>query len=260
MVREMEAVIRISECTEEQKVKFASHSFVSEALCWWENIVQAMGQRPIGRMKWKQFKQLVIDQYCHASELSSLEKKFVNLEAGDLSLQEYTTKFNRMDRLLPDMVKPETRRIERFISGLPMDIKGHVISSRPTTFQSAVDLSRILYRERTEVVVVEPKRKWNGNNGKGNEERFRGNNQEERQEKKARVDVAGCKKCERNQAGKCKIGSGACFRCEEKGHLANNCQTLRYYQCDKAGHMARNCPEEKTTEPRKVKTRAYALI
>jgi hypothetical protein len=31
---EIEAVIRISECREEQKVKFASHSFVSEALCW----------------------------------------------------------------------------------------------------------------------------------------------------------------------------------------------------------------------------------
>jgi hypothetical protein len=72
-----------------------------------------MGARVVGRMGWKEFKQLVTDQYCPASELSSLEKKFVNLEAGSMTHQEYTTKFNRMARLLPDMVKPVSRRIDR---------------------------------------------------------------------------------------------------------------------------------------------------
>jgi hypothetical protein len=71
-LREIEVVLRISECREEQKVKFASHSFVSEALCWWDNIRTAMGARAVDRMGWKEFKQLVTDQYCPANELSSL--------------------------------------------------------------------------------------------------------------------------------------------------------------------------------------------
>jgi molecular chaperone GrpE (heat shock protein) len=50
-LREMESVIRISECKEEQKVKFASHSFVSKALCWWDNLVQAIGEKAVQRMK-----------------------------------------------------------------------------------------------------------------------------------------------------------------------------------------------------------------
>jgi hypothetical protein len=95
-LREIEAVLCISECREEQKVKFASHLFVSEVLCWWDNIRTDMGARAVDRMGWKEFKQLVTDQYCPTSELSSLEKKFVNLEAGGMTHQEYTTKFNRM--------------------------------------------------------------------------------------------------------------------------------------------------------------------
>jgi hypothetical protein len=160
-LREMEAVIHISECKEEQKVKFASHSFISEALCWWKNILHVMGAKAIERMKRKESKQLVTDQCCPISELSSLEKKFVTLEAGNQTLQEYITKFNRMARLLPYMVKPESKRVERYISGLPTDIKRRVLSARPTTFRFAVDLSRILYLEMD--VATPPAIKKQGN-------------------------------------------------------------------------------------------------
>jgi hypothetical protein len=49
-LREIEAVLNVSECREEQKVKFASHSLVSEALCWWDNIRTAMGAKAVERM------------------------------------------------------------------------------------------------------------------------------------------------------------------------------------------------------------------
>jgi hypothetical protein len=137
---------------------------VSDALCWWDNIMQAMGTKAVEKMKWKEFKQLVTDQYCPASELLILEKKFINPEAGSVTHQEYTMKFNRMARLLPDMVRLESKRIDRYISGLPLDIKKHVISARPTTFSSVVDLSKILYLERGEVAVIKPKKKWEGKN------------------------------------------------------------------------------------------------
>jgi hypothetical protein len=138
----METTIRINECKEDQKVKFVSHSFVSEALCWWDNLVQAMGERAVQRMKWKEFKNLVTDQYCPSSEVNHLEKEFVTLEADKMTLHEYIIKFNRKARLFPDMVKPESKKIERFIFGLPSDIKKHVILARPNTFRSVVYLSR----------------------------------------------------------------------------------------------------------------------
>jgi Tfp pilus assembly protein PilO len=203
-------------------VKFASHSLVSEALCWWDNIMQAMGTKAIERMKWKEFKQLVTDQYCQASELTSLEKKFINLEAGSMTHQEYTTKFNRMAPLLPDMVKPDSKRVDRYIAGLPLDINKHVISARQSNVSSVVNLSRVLYLERGEVALIESKKKWEGKNGKGNNKRYRGEDQGGRYLEKGRVEeIAVCKQCGRRHVGECKEGTRACYRCCKEGHLAN---------------------------------------
>jgi hypothetical protein len=106
----------------------------------------------------------------------------VTLTAGKMTLQEYITKFNRMAQLLPDMVKPESKKIERFISGFPSDIKEHVISARPNTFRSVVDLSRILYLERGGEIVAEPKKKkWSDNK--------RGSNKNEKKRPRERKNM-----------------------------------------------------------------------
>jgi hypothetical protein len=92
----MEVVIRISGCKEEQKVKFASNLFVSKALCWWDNLVQVMGEKAVRQMKWREFKNLVTDQLSPSSEVNHLENELLTLTAGKMTLQEYITKFNRM--------------------------------------------------------------------------------------------------------------------------------------------------------------------
>jgi hypothetical protein len=110
--------------------------------------------------------------------------------------QEYTTKFNKMARLLPDMVKPESIRIDRYIFGLPRDIKKHVISARPTTFSSVADLSRILYLERGTVPATENRKKWEGKSWKSSAKRGRVDQQSERNQKKGKVEeITDCWKC-----------------------------------------------------------------
>jgi hypothetical protein len=93
-----------------------------------------MAKEAIQRMKWKELKRLVIDNYCPASELGSMEKEFVNLKAGTMTHQEYTRKFNKMAQLLLDMEKPKSRIIERYVSGLQIDIRQLVLAARPATF------------------------------------------------------------------------------------------------------------------------------
>ncbi|KAI3775825.1 hypothetical protein L1987_45579 [Smallanthus sonchifolius] len=99
-LREIEAVIKISECRDDQKVKYAAHSFVSEALCWWENLVIALGDKAIDRMTWEELKRLLIEEFCPDNEMDKLERDFLKLEVGGMTHREYTTKFNRMARLL----------------------------------------------------------------------------------------------------------------------------------------------------------------
>ncbi|KAK1415032.1 hypothetical protein QVD17_30801 [Tagetes erecta] len=60
----MEAVINISECRDDQAVKYAAHSFEEEAMHWWKTIVQRKGQAAIDSMMWSDMKELVLQQFC----------------------------------------------------------------------------------------------------------------------------------------------------------------------------------------------------
>ncbi|KAI3828267.1 hypothetical protein L1987_02365 [Smallanthus sonchifolius] len=97
-IRQIEAVIKISECRDDQKVKYATHSFVSEVLCWSKNLVIAMGEKAIDRMSWEELKILLIEEFCPDNEMDKLVRDFLRLEAGSMTHREYTTKFNTMAR------------------------------------------------------------------------------------------------------------------------------------------------------------------
>jgi hypothetical protein len=107
----MEAAIDINECSEDQMVKYATHSLAGEALCWWDNIKLALGRRVTAKLTLGEFKALMEEQYCPNNDCGFLEKEFVNLEAGSTTHLQYTTKFNQMARVLHEMVKPLGRLI-----------------------------------------------------------------------------------------------------------------------------------------------------
>ncbi|XP_076959623.1 uncharacterized protein LOC143635748 [Bidens hawaiensis] len=250
-IREMDAVIKISECREDQKVKFAAHSFVSKALCWWESITLVMGERAIQRMKWGELKLLVIEHFCATNKLNKIERDFLNLEAGNMTHREYTNKFNEMSHLVPDWVTPEAKRIKRYIQGLPVDISRLVIQSKPTTFQEVVDLSGMLYNERDDVQPFEPKKKWNNHNNNG--KRF-GNNNYKPREKRVKVEEGETKTRGPSEKKECKKCDAKCVNCGETGHSFTVCPK----------NKPRGSGQEKTFSVKakdkpKAKERAYNL-
>ena len=99
----MEAVISISECRIDQAVKFAAHSFVEEALHWWNTIKQSKAAADMDKMTWDDLKELVTKQFCPKNELDKVEREFLVLKAGSLNHRQYTSRFNEMARLVPHL-------------------------------------------------------------------------------------------------------------------------------------------------------------
>ena len=75
----------------------------------------------------------------------------------------YTEIFNEKARLVPELVSPESKRIKRYIQGLPVDVRRSMTTARPNTFLSAVELCGKLYEHRRIAVVGETEEDWNIN-------------------------------------------------------------------------------------------------
>ena len=54
------------------------------------------------------------------------QQEFLNLEQGDMTVEQYDAEFDMLFRFTPDVVKDEEARTEKFVRGLKIDLQGIV--------------------------------------------------------------------------------------------------------------------------------------
>ncbi|PWA52175.1 reverse transcriptase domain-containing protein [Artemisia annua] len=135
-IEKMESVIDISECASHQKVKYVACSLIGKALTWWNTQLQARGREATIRMSWDDFKALLKEEYCPDNEMQKLEHELYHHTMIGTDHTAYTDRFHELARLVPHMVTPESKRIERYIYGLVPEIRGMVKAIEPATIQS----------------------------------------------------------------------------------------------------------------------------
>nr|GEV72896.1 hypothetical protein [Tanacetum cinerariifolium] len=107
-IEKMEYVIENSGCAKNQKVKYAAILFINKALTWWNTQVQERGREAaIG----------------------------------------YTDWFHELAKLVPHLVTPESKRIERYINELAPQIHGMLRATQPTMIHSVILKAGILTDE-----------------------------------------------------------------------------------------------------------------
>nr|GEV31567.1 putative reverse transcriptase domain-containing protein [Tanacetum cinerariifolium] len=113
ILAQMESVQDMSGCSIDQKVKYTDGSFVGKALTWWNSQIRTLSQEVSISMSWNDFKFMMIEEFCPSHEMQKLEIKLWNhaiVEAGHAA---YTNRFHELVRLVPQLVTPESRKIER---------------------------------------------------------------------------------------------------------------------------------------------------
>ncbi|GKA53597.1 reverse transcriptase domain-containing protein [Tanacetum coccineum] len=137
-IEKMESVQDMSGCGANQKVKYTADSFIGKALTWWNTQVQTRGREAIVGITWEEFKDLMKKEFCPNNELQKLEFEFwchAMVEAGHAA---YIDHFHDHARLVPHLVTPENKRIERYIYGLAPQIRAMVAATEPPIIQSVV--------------------------------------------------------------------------------------------------------------------------
>nr|GEW44212.1 hypothetical protein [Tanacetum cinerariifolium] len=203
----MELVFHISGCAVENQVKFATCTMLDAALTWWNGRVRTLGHGTAYAMTWRTLKKKLTDKYCPKSKIKKLEIELWNL------------------KFLAD----ETKKVDKYISGLPNNIHENVMSARPKNLNEAIELANDFMDKKLHTYAE----KKNDNKRKtGDSSR---NNQQQQPHKKqnvARAYTAGpiekkaytgnlplCTKCNYHHTGQC---VPKCNNCKKYGHATQN--------------------------------------
>ncbi|GJT12646.1 putative reverse transcriptase domain-containing protein [Tanacetum coccineum] len=198
-IKKMESVHDMSGCSIDQKVKYTTGSFV---------------------------------EFCPSHEMQKLESELWNHAMVGAGHAAYTDRFHELARLVPYLVTPKSRMIERYVYDLALQICGMVAATEPKTIQKAVQISGALTDEAVRNGSIKKVEK-RGNVGEPNKDK---NGRDDN--KRARTWNAFATTV--NHVGRENTGTWPkCTICNSFHTPGGLCRTC--YNYNRPGHLARDC-------------------
>ncbi|GKA03186.1 putative reverse transcriptase domain-containing protein, partial [Tanacetum coccineum] len=205
--KEFLALQDMSGCGDNHKVKYTASSFIGKALAWWNSQVHTRGQKAAVGMTWEDFNALMREELCPKNEM-----------------------------LVPHLVTPKNKRIERYTYGLDPQIRGMVAAMEPTTIQSAVLKVGVLTNEVIRTGSLKNNTEKRGNSGESSND---GNARDDN--KRSRTGRAFTTTTNPARREDCKVvprmvnsvnarnlttARGVCFECGSIDHYKAACPSL----------------------------------
>ncbi|KAI3810997.1 hypothetical protein L1987_20711 [Smallanthus sonchifolius] len=279
-IEKMESVIDISECTADYMVKYSTCTLTDKALTWWNSQVKTLRRETAYQLSWEDLNNMMIEEYCPRNELQKIETEMWNLQMIGGDVAGYTDRFNELAILVPHMVTPEHKRVERYLWGLAPQICSMVTSSNPMDAKSAITLAfklrddavrnGVFRRKENEEGRSGEKRKWMGNssNKSGKQgfkkqrtvKAFAANTMERKEYDRV---LPRCKKCVNQHTGECI----KCGKCDRFGHTTQACRVNDRIGKFKRGcfisgdlkHFKKDCPKWKNQNNAQAPGRAFVM-
>nr|GEZ95204.1 reverse transcriptase domain-containing protein [Tanacetum cinerariifolium] len=134
-------------CAIENQVKFATYTVLGATLTWWNYQIRTLGPDAY-TMTWEILKKKMKDKYCPQGEIKKLEIKLWNLKVKGNDVSTYTVRFQELTLICTKFVANETKKIDKYISGLLDNIYGSVKASKPKTLDETIELANDLMDQK----------------------------------------------------------------------------------------------------------------
>ncbi|GJY50208.1 reverse transcriptase domain-containing protein, partial [Tanacetum coccineum] len=144
----METVFRISNCTVENQVKFATCTLMGIALTWWNSHVRTVTNDVAYAMTWTDLKKKMTTKYCPRNEIKKIEAEMWNIKVKGTDVVAYNQHFQELALLCDRMFPEETDKIERYVGGMLDLIYSSIVASKPKTMQEAIEMATELMDRR----------------------------------------------------------------------------------------------------------------
>ncbi|GJW18061.1 hypothetical protein Tco_0025497 [Tanacetum coccineum] len=144
----------------------------------------------------------------------------------------YTDRFHELARLVPHLVTPESRMIERYVYGLAPQIRGMVAATEPKSMQKAMQISGALTDEAVRNGTIKKVEK-RGNVGEPSNDR---NGRDDNK----RTRTVNAFATTMNPVGRENTGTWPkCTTCNSYHAPSGPCRTCYNYNCP--GYLAKDC-------------------
>ncbi|GJU45267.1 putative reverse transcriptase domain-containing protein [Tanacetum coccineum] len=231
IIREMETVFRISNCSVGNQIKFSTCTLLTGALMLWNSHAMTVGNDVAYAMTWADLKKKMMDKYCPRNEIKKIESEMWNLKVQGTDVVAYNQRFQELALMCNRMFPDKSDKIERYVSGLPDMIYWSVVASKPRTMQDAIEMATELMDQKIRTITerqAENKRKFDD---------IARNNQNQQQQNKrqntGRAYAIG--------NGDRRSYDGAKPLCPKFNHYYHGPCLPRCNICKRMGHLARDC-------------------
>nr|GEW54917.1 putative reverse transcriptase domain-containing protein [Tanacetum cinerariifolium] len=133
-------------CLLESKVCYMHAS--EQSLTWWNSHKITIDVEAVDAMSWAKLMKLMTKVYYPRNEVQKMETELWNLAVKGNDLTAYTRRFQELVSLCTRMVPNEEDKVERFVGGLPNNIQGNVIATKPTKLQDAIRIASNLMDQK----------------------------------------------------------------------------------------------------------------
>ncbi|GJW58155.1 putative reverse transcriptase domain-containing protein [Tanacetum coccineum] len=172
-----------------------------------------------------------IENLCPSYKMQKLELELWNHAIVGVGHAAYTDRFHELARLVPHLVTPESRMIERYVYGLAPQIRRIVAAMEPKTIQKAVQIFGVLTDEVVRYGSIKKVKK-------------RGNMEETSKDKNGRDDnkrtrIGNVFATTVNPVRRENMGTWPkCSICNSYHAPGGPCRT--YFNCNHSGHLAKD--------------------
>nr|AAN01260.1 Putative retroelement [Oryza sativa Japonica Group]AAP53141.1 retrotransposon protein, putative, Ty3-gypsy subclass [Oryza sativa Japonica Group] len=133
----IEKKLDLLQCTDQEKVSFASHQLHGPASEWWDHF--RLNRTTAEPITWLEFTAAFRKTHIPSGVVSLKKKEFRSLSQGSRSVTEYLHEFNRLARYAPEDVRNDEERQEKFLGGLNDELSYPLMVGDYPDFQKLVD-------------------------------------------------------------------------------------------------------------------------
>ncbi|KAA0061256.1 gag protease polyprotein [Cucumis melo var. makuwa] len=171
---------------------------------WWETTERMLGG-DVSQITWQQFKESFYAKFFSASLRDAKRQEFLNLEQGDMTVEQYDAEFDMLSRFAPEMIATEATRADN-------------LQERANSSKTAGRASTSGQKRKAEQQPVPvPQRNFRS----GGE--FRRFQQKPFEAGEAARGKPLCTTCGKHHLGRCLFGTRTCFKYRQEGHTADRC-------------------------------------